>query len=272
MILLDVQHLSKTFPVEGGILRQVVGKVQALKDVSFRVDSESVVGLVGGSGSGKSTIAKIIAGLLEPDSGNLLWENRPLGAYSRLERAQNIQMIFQDPYASLNPKLSIETQLEEVLRSSFRRKPESSAKPLDPGFRRGDVINKCVSLLESVGLSADALTHYPFQFSGGQRQRVAIARALAMRPKLLIADEPLSALDVTTQAQILELFVQLRKTLQLTFLFITHDLVVARHFADQVVVLQDGSVVEDGPAAEVLGHPHHAYTRALLDAVPRIPC
>ncbi len=253
--MLDIQHVFKAFPVEGGVLRRVVGNVQALHDVSFRVDSESVVGLVGGSGSGKSTLAKIIAGLLDEDSGRILWDNRSLAKDSRVMRAQNIQMIFQDPYASLNPKLSIQTQLNEVLRCS----PKGSARtPSD--------------LLQSVGLSTDMLSHYPFQFSGGQRQRVAIARALAMNPKLLIADEPLSALDVTTQAQILELFVQLRQSHHLTFLFITHDLAVARQFADRVVVLQDGQVVEEGAASVVLGNPHHAYTRALLDAVPRIPC
>ncbi len=247
MILLDIQHLFKAFPVEGGVLRRVTGNVQALQNVSLHIDEGEVLALVGGSGSGKSTLAKIVAGLLAPDSGRLLWEERELASLTRLERSRRIQMIFQDPYASLNPKLSIRVQLEEVL-----------------DFPRGKPQTPAESLLETVGLSSDMLwAHYPFQFSGGQRQRIAIARSLAMNPKLLIADEPLSALDVTTQAQMLDLFDQLKKTYRLTFLFITHDLAVAHRFADRVVVLQDGQKVEEGPASGSASKPHASlYPRA----------
>jgi ABC-type glutathione transport system ATPase component len=254
MVLLEVSHLSKSFPIESGAFRRRIGVVQALKDVSLVFAEGETLAVVGGSGCGKSTLAKIIAGLLEPDEGEFLWQGRPLASFSRAERAHRIQMIFQDPYASLNPKLSVGMQLAEVLRSS----PEVSSAS--------------VSLLESVGLSADALSHYPFQFSGGQRQRIAIARALAARPRLLIADESLSALDVTTQAQILDLFKTLKAKQRLTLLFITHDLAVARQCADRVVVMQEGRMVEEGPVLQVLKTPHHTYTQALLNAVPKIPC
>ena len=288
--LLEIQQVSKRFPIEGGVFRTAVGFVQALQNVSLSIERGETLALVGGSGCGKSTLARIIAGLMVQDSGELLWEGTALSNLSRIDRARRIQMVFQDPYASLNPKLSIGTQLQEVLLSSFRRKDvavtpvKTGAQSIEKfwipafagmtalGFRRGDVKKRSVALLESVGLSSDALLHYPFQFSGGQRQRIAIARALAMGPQLLIADEPLSALDVTTQAQMLALFGQLKASLGLTLLFITHDLAVAEEFADRVVVLRDGWVVEDGPASVVLRTPQHPYTRALLDAIPKVPC
>jgi ABC-type glutathione transport system ATPase component len=233
-------------------MRQAVGRVQALSDLSFEIAKGEVLAVVGGSGCGKSTLARIVVGLLVPDSGELYWEGTALETFTRIERARKIQMIFQDPYASLNPKLSIGTQLNEVLRLAGGGSPQE--------------------LLQTVGLPADATSHYPFQFSGGQRQRIAIARALAMKPELLIADEPLSALDVTTQAQILALFRQLTKDYGLTFLFITHDLAVAHEFADRVLVLEGGREVETGPISEVLRTPKHPYTQALLNAVPKIPC
>jgi ABC-type glutathione transport system ATPase component len=254
MVLLHVQQLSKSFPIEGGVLRRRVGSVEALRDISLEVAQGETVALVGGSGSGKSTLARIVAGLLPPDSGRILWNGRTLSDLTRLERARSIQMIFQDPYASLNPKLSIRTQLEEVLRLGSVQQGRTAAH-----------------LLDTVGLSADTLAHYPFQFSGGQRQRIAIARALAMQPALLVADEPLSALDVTIQSQILELLKQLKATYGLTLLFITHDLAVVDRFADRVIVLQDGKIVESGLTGSVLNRPQHAYTQALLAAVPRVP-
>jgi ABC-type glutathione transport system ATPase component len=252
--LIDIQHVSKTFAIEGGIYRRRIGSVQALKDVSFHILKGETLALVGGSGCGKSTLAKIIAGLLPADSGDVLWEMQPMGALTRIARARRIQMIFQDPFASLNPKLSIGTQLEEVVQLAEGRK--------DP--------NRCIELLDSVGLSGEALGAYPFQFSGGQRQRIAIARALAMKPSLLIADEPLSALDVTIQSHILKLLSALKQKYALTVLFISHDLAVVDHFADRMVVLQNGEKVDEGPVSGLLAHPQHPYTRALLAAVPRI--
>jgi ABC-type glutathione transport system ATPase component len=250
-LLLDVRQVSKTFPIEGGVFRRRVGSVQALKNVSFQVAKGETLALVGGSGCGKSTLAKVITGLIAPEAGTLLWEGQPMNAWNPLERARRIQMIFQDPFASLNPKLSIGTQLNEVTRLA-------------------DPVTDAGHLLEAVGLSRDVLSHYPFQFSGGQRQRIAIARALAMSPALLVADEPLSALDVTIQAHVLELLKELKRTYSLTVLFISHDLAVVDSFADRVVVLKDGEVVEEGLVSELLSRPKHPYTQALLDAVPRI--
>jgi ABC-type glutathione transport system ATPase component len=269
--------------------------VEAVKRVTFQIERGEVLSVVGGSGCGKSTLAKMIAGILDPDEGDILWEGRPLAGFSRQHRARLIQMVFQDPYASLNPKLSVGTQLREVLRmvdpppatagddvrgiaagddvrgiaagDDVRKGPSSPSVPVgDPSF------DPVVRLLESVGLSSDCLTHYPFQFSGGQRQRIAIARALAMNPQLLIADEPLSALDVTTQAQILDLLERLKGAQNLTLLFITHDLAVAAQVADRMIVLKDGEIVEEGPTSSVIRSPRHPYTQALLNAVPVMPC
>lgn len=250
MPLLEIKRLSKTYPIEGGVFKRRLGSVQALKNVSLNIERGETLALVGGSGSGKSTLGRILAGLLGPDSGEILWEGRPLLTFHRQERARLLQMIFQDPYASLNPKLSVGTQLREVAPTTGR----------------------CVDLLAAVGLSSEVLSHYPFQFSGGQRQRIAIARALAMNPKLLIADEPLSALDVSIQAQILELFRKLKSELGLTMLFITHDLAVAANTAERIVVLKEGQVVEEGRTENVLNRPQHPYTQALLEAVPTISC
>ncbi len=254
--LMEAQHLAKSFAIEGGLLKRTLGYVHAVQDVSFSIAPGETMAIVGGSGCGKTTIAKMVASLLSPNQGRLLWEGVPLTTLSRVERARHIQMIFQDPFASLNPKLSVGVQLGEALR-------------IATGVV--DVRKRAAELLESVGIEPDALVHYPFQFSGGQRQRIAIARALAPGPALLIADEPLSALDVSVQAQILDLFTRLKKSLGLTILFITHDLVVASLQADRVIVLQDGRIVEEGPADETLRHPQHLYTRALLDAVPSVP-
>jgi oligopeptide transport system ATP-binding protein len=259
--LLEVRQISKTFPIEGGVFRRRMGSVQALKEVSFQIHPGETLALVGGSGCGKSTLAKVIAGLLPADSGTLLWQSQSMVSWTRRERAHRIQMVFQDPFASLNPKLSVETQLSEVVELAA----VSASEP-----KKLNTHESCVQLLETVGLTGDALNHYPFQFSGGQRQRIAIARALAMRPALLIADEPLSALDVTIQAHVLKLLKTLKAAYNLTILFISHDLAVVDDFAERVIVLQNGSMVEEGPVGQVLSQPQNAYTRALLDAVPRI--
>jgi ABC-type glutathione transport system ATPase component len=253
-VLLEGRNVSKTYPIEGGIFRRRVGSVRALKDISFQIAQGETLALVGGSGCGKSTLAKIIAGLVEPESGTLTWDHQPMQNWSRLERARRIQMVFQDPFASLNPKLSIGTQLRDVVRLTGTKDTEV----------------RCKELLDAVGLPEDTLGHYPFQFSGGQRQRIAIARALAMNPALLIADEPLSALDVTIQAHILDLLRNLKKVYRLTILFISHDLAVVDSFADRAIVLQNGEAVEEGPVSQLLSNPRHAYTRALLEAVPKV--
>jgi ABC-type microcin C transport system duplicated ATPase subunit YejF len=194
-----------------------------------------------------------------PDSGRLLWEGQSMETWPRKERARRIQMIFQDPFASLNPKLSIGTQMREVVQLGT------------PGMSSSEIDTASGALLESVGMTRDALAHYPFQFSGGQRQRIAIARTLAMKPALLIADEPLSALDVTIQANILDLLRQLKTSHDLTILFISHDLAVVDSFADRAIVMQEGRAIEEGPVGPLLSQPKQEYTRALLAAVPRIP-
>jgi ABC-type glutathione transport system ATPase component len=256
-MLLEAAHIVKTFPIESGIFRRQSGSVQALRDVSLRLEAGETLALVGGSGCGKTTLGRIIAGLTNADSGTLTWKGKSLTLLTRAERARCIQMVFQDPFASLNPKLSVGTQLREAVRTTVS----------------GNNIHKrCVELLEAVGLSESALSNYPFQFSGGQKQRIAIARSLALHPELLIADEPLSALDVSIQAQILELFKKLRAEFHLTLLFITHDLAIAGLYADRIMVLQDGQVVEEGPARATVTQPKHPYTQALLAAVPKIPC
>lgn len=241
--MMTIQDLSKRFSRPGTFLSRAPEGVQALDRVSFEIQRHETLALVGGSGCGKSTLARIVSGLYPPDSGRVLWEGDDLLSMPRRERARRVGMIFQDPYASLNPKLTVGHQLSEVA-----------------GGREAQ-------WLESVGLSTDALHHYPFQFSGGQRQRIAIARAIALEPRLLIMDEPLSALDVTVQAQILDLFRDLKSRLGLTLLFITHDLALAASFAERVCVMEAGRIVDTGPARETLSNPRHPCTKSLAEAV-----
>lgn len=219
--------------------------IRALHGIDFQVAAGETVAVVGGSGCGKSTLAKICCRLLIPDSGDIRWEGRPSSDFSRAQWARHVQMVFQDPYASLNPKLTVGMQIGEVHRGG-------------PGPAHW---------LERVGLPADFVSRFPHQLSGGQRQRVAIARALALGPRVLVADEPLSSLDSETQDQILGLLRALRETVDLALVLITHDLTVARHLTERVVVLQDGRVVEEGRTADVLAAPQQAYTRALVEAV-----
>ena len=248
MSLLQVLHLSKQFR-RTGFGESSAGAVQALADVSFDLEAGETLVVVGGSGSGKTTLAKILCKLLVPDAGDVLWEGRSAREFARMEWARRLQMVFQDPYASLNPKLSVGTQLREALAVA------------------GGAAQSVGDLLAAVGLARDLEPRYPFQFSGGQRQRIAIARALALQPQLLILDEPLSALDIATQQQIVALFKEVHARRGMSYLLITHDLKLAAQLADRVIVLQHGRLVETGPAAQVLSAPQHAYTQALVEAV-----
>jgi len=248
--MLEVKRLSKRFPIESGFF-QIKGWVFAAQDISFTIAENEIVALVGESGSGKSTVGKLIQGLIKQDAGQIFFDGQDAGELSRKERARHVQMIFQDPYSSLNPKLSVGAMLKEALGLSG-----SSQSPS--------------ALLESVGLPQDILNDYPHQFSGGQRQRLGIARALAANPKAIIADEPVSALDVTLQAQILKLLLALKTERKISYLFITHDLSAARSLASRVLVMKEGKIAEQGSVADIFERPQTPYTKTLLAAIPRV--
>ncbi len=254
--VLTAEGGSKTFHIGGGFLRP--GRsVVAGQDISLTIRRGETVGLVGESGSGKSTLGRSIVGLIRPDSGRIMFDGVNLLSLSRhafRPYRRHVQMVFQDPYASLNPRHTVGDIITQG--------------PIAFGEDRRTALAKARDLLSLVGLDASAADRFPHEFSGGQRQRISIARALALEPKLLIADEPVSALDVSVQAQVLDLLEELRHRLTLSMLFITHDLRIAAQVCDTIAVMQKGRIVEIGPAREVFGDPQHAYTRQLLDAIP----
>ncbi|MGW6501876.1 ABC transporter ATP-binding protein [Nonomuraea angiospora] len=257
--LLSVRDLHTSFPIRSALLRRKAGAVQAVSGVSFDLPAGRTLGLVGESGSGKTTLARTVIGLEPPESGQVLFDGQDLltlpGADLRQARRQ-IQMVFQDPYASLNPRLTVEQIISE-------------AWLINPGVvPRDRWATEVKDLLARVGLNPDHADRYPHQFSGGQRQRVGIARALALRPRLVICDEAVSALDVSVQAQVLNLLADLQAELGLSFLFIAHDLSVVRHISDEVAVMYLGKVVEMGTTEQIFTAPVHPYTQALLSAVP----
>lgn len=252
MSLLEVTNLEKAFPIKGGLLNRTIASVQAVRDVSFAVESGETVGIIGESGCGKSTLGKTIVGLHPATGGTVKFEGS-LTAHQDLHT--QMQFIFQDPYSSLNPRMTAGQMLSEVIR--FHN--------IVPAAECTGYIEE---LLGMVQLSGDAQYRYPHEFSGGQRQRLNIARALAVKPRLLIADEPVSALDVSVQAQILNLLMDLREELGLTILFISHDLKVVEHFCDRMVVMYLGKVVEQLPCDDIYRDARHPYTKALLKANP----
>ena len=258
MPLLRVQNLKLHYPVRGGVFRTTQAVCKAVDGVSFDLEPGETLGLVGESGCGKSTLARTIVRLLRPTGGRLEFKGNDLthaGARALRPLRREMQMVFQDPAESLNVRHTIGQILEEpfVIQNlgSRSERREWSAE-----------------LLRRVGLPTDALSRYPFEFSGGQRQRIGIARALALKPKLIVCDEPVSALDVSVQAQVLNLLLELQRDFRLTYLFIAHDLGVVQHMSDRVAVMYLGKIVELAPAAELYRNPRHAYTRALLDAIP----
>ena len=255
-IILSAQAVSKTYRKRGWFGRPG-RETRALDDVTLALKEGGTLGIVGESGSGKSTLARALLGLAPPDAGRITLAGAPLalhGGAARREHARRVQMVFQDPYGSLNPRQRVG---EIVARG-----------PIVHGTPRREALARAQELFELVGLSPDAVRRYPHEFSGGQRQRIGLARALAMRPRVLIADEPVSALDVSVQAQVLALLARLREQLGLSVLFITHDLRVAAQVCDDIAVMQNGRVVEAGACAQVFGQPAHPYTQALLAAVP----
>jgi len=257
--ILQLNDVKTHFPVESGFfVKQQTGTVKAVDGVSLAIQRGEVLGLVGESGCGKSTLARTILQLVPTTAGTVVLEGRNLTAASApelLAARRDLQMIFQDPFASLNPRMTVFATLAEPL-VVHRTVP------------RDQVAGRVASLMEKVGLSPRFLQKYPHEFSGGQRQRIAIARALALEPKVIIADEPVSALDVSIQAQILNLLSTLCREMNLTLIFIAHDLSVVKHISDRVAVMYLGRIVELGPAAAVIEQPRHPYTRALVSAIP----
>ncbi|PLS17767.1 dipeptide/oligopeptide/nickel ABC transporter ATP-binding protein [Bacillus sp. M6-12] len=256
--LVKVENLKKHFPIKGGVLGKQIGEVKAVDGVSFHINQGETLGLVGESGCGKSTTGRMLLRLLEPSEGKVYFEGKDIlelssGEMRRMRR--EMQMVFQDPFASLNPRHTVEKILEEPL--------------IVHGMKDNAERKKRVQeLLEVVGLSSYHAKRYPHQFSGGQRQRIGIARALAVNPKLIIADEPVSALDVSIQSQVLNLLQDLQKEFNLTYLFIAHDLGVVRHISDRVGVMYLGNIVELTDSEKLYESPKHPYTQALLSAVP----
>jgi oligopeptide/dipeptide ABC transporter ATP-binding protein len=259
--VLEVRELCTHFNVESGFLfKKKQGIVKAVDGVSFAVRRGEVLGLVGESGSGKSTLARTIMGLIPATSGTVLLDGKPLPVNDPSgvkDISRDLQMIFQDPFASLNPRMTVFDTLAEPL--------------IAHGVAgRAEITSRVARLMEQVGLASRFMQKYPHEFSGGQRQRIAIARALALEPKIVIADEPVSALDVSIQAQILNLLSDLVRSMNLTLLFIAHDLSVVKHISNRIAVMYRGKIVELGDATEVMERPQHAYTRTLINAIPRV--
>jgi oligopeptide/dipeptide ABC transporter ATP-binding protein len=257
--ILEVSNLSKTFDVGSSFLFKPVAQIKAVQDVSFQLYRGETLGLVGESGCGKSTLGRCLLRLLEPSSGAIKFKNQDItqlkGEHLRQLR-RKMQIIFQDPFGSLNPRMTVGSILEEplIIHDLFKTSAERQKR-----------VSELISL---VGLSQTSINRFPHEFSGGQRQRIGIARALAVEPELIVCDEPVSALDVSIQAQIINLLMELQKTLGLTYIFIAHDLKVVEFISNRIAVMYLGKVVELAPTAEIFDHPRHPYTKTLLSAIP----
>lgn len=257
-VLVDVQHVKKYYPLKGGVLKRTIGHVKAVDDVSFHIFRGETLGIVGESGSGKSTLGRVILRLLTPSEGKIFFNGKEI---SQLRRKQlrpfrrDMQMIFQDPFASLNARMSVAELIEEPLfvQTSLSKRERKE---------------KALEMMEKVGLRVEDRQKYPHEFSGGQRQRIGIARALIIRPQFVICDEPVSALDVSIQAQVLNVMKDLQDDLGLTYLFIAHDLSVVKHISDRIAVMYLGRIAELAPKQTLYKHPLHPYTKALLASIP----
>ncbi|AAT59062.1 MULTISPECIES: ABC transporter ATP-binding protein [Bacillus] len=260
MALLKVEDLKVHFPIKGGFFGRTLDYVRAVDGVSFELQPGETYGIVGESGSGKSTTGKAIMHLTKATEGSIHFNNRDLTKLSRSElreQRKDIQMIFQDPYSSLNPKKRVMDIIAEPLRNFEKLSPDEERRAVQEH-------------LDKVGLNPESIYKYPHEFSGGQRQRIGIARALTLKPKLIIADEPVSALDVSVQAQVLNFLQDLQAELGLTYLFISHDLGVIRHMCDRIGVMYRGRIVEEATSAEIYSNPQHIYTKRLISAIPDI--
>lgn len=256
--LLKVQGLQTYFPIKGGLMRRTVGYVHAVEDISFSMKPREVFALVGESGCGKSTTGKSIVRLIEPTKGSVVFDGEDIAALSREQmrlKRRDMQFIFQNPYASLNPRMNVWQLLSEPLKAHFDLSPD-------------DLKQRVMDMVTTIGMTEDQLLRYPHQFSGGQKQRISIARALITNPRFVVADEPVSALDVSIQAQILNLLIRLQRDMALSMIFISHDLNVVRFISNTVAVMYLGSIMEMGDTDEIYRHPLHPYTQKLLDAVP----
>lgn len=262
MAYLEIRNLEKHFVKNsGGLLSSKKETVKAVDGVSLEIQKGEILGLVGESGCGKSTLSRTLMQLIRPTAGSIVLDGENLSLLSHSEvrrRRLDFQMVFQDPYASLNPRMTVFSTIAEAIRQRH------------PKMKGAELEKKVSELMATVGLDASQMKRYPHEFSGGQRQRIAIARALAPEPKLIIADEPVSALDVSIQSQILNLLKDLQKNLGLTMVFISHDLGVVHYIADRIAVMYQGKIVEVGPASEVFHSPKHDYTQRLLASIPKL--
>jgi ABC-type oligopeptide transport system ATPase subunit len=255
--LVEMREVKTYFPIRHGVFSRVTGYIRAVDGVTLRIRPGETFGLVGESGSGKTTLGRTILGLERIHEGDVIFRGESIRAWGPREwrrRRPEMQIIFQDPFASLNPRMAVMDMITEGL--------------VEHGLLTESREAAAARLMEDVGLEADLMYRYPFEFSGGQRQRISIARALSLRPRLLVCDEPVSALDVSIQAQVINLLSDLRDKYGLTYLFITHDLSVVRHIADRIAVMREGRLVEEGETERVIREPSHPYTRALIESVP----